>query len=152
MASANSPVFPIQSLVLMSLILFTFSLGFNVLVKWKNEKRLWPVSLDVAFGVAVTVAVPTMFFLNFEVPFWKAALVYALAFASSGPVMIVGNVHRDVKDNHKARKLGNTARKVRDHVCMDLNKMADEIVNEGVAVEKVVHRLHQASGSLRSLE
>lgn len=143
---AFPPVFPLVSCVL---ALNLFGWGFNALVAWVNRKRAWPVSFSVVIGVLVTLAVPTVTFLNRTLTMWQAGLVFLACFAGSGIPMVFGNVRRQT--SHKTRRLGNHAARVRDDVVMDLNRMADEIVNGGVAVEKVIHRLHQAAGSLKSL-
>jgi hypothetical protein len=140
------PVFPLVSCLL---ALFLFGWGFNALVAWVNKKRAWPVSFSVAIGVAVTLLVPTAAFLHQSLTMWQAGLVYLASFAASGSPMIFGNVRRQT--SHKTRRLGNHAARVRDDIVMDLNAMMDEIVNGGVAVEKVIYRLHQAIGSLKSL-
>lgn len=148
----NSAPFPLLSLVTMCLVLFVFGLVFNQFVAWANKRRLMPVSMQVVIGVGMTLAVPTAFFLQVEAPFWKAALTYVLAFASSGIPMVYGNVRRHTsKDHKKVRRLGNHAAKVRDEVVMDLKATIVKIVAKEAEVVDVVHTLHQVIGSLKSL-
>ena len=145
------PFPPVLPLVACVLFLNLFGWGFNALVAWVNQKRAWPVSFSVVIGVLVTLAVPTVTFLNRTMTMWQAGLVYLVCFAASGVPMVVGNVHRQTSKSHKTRRLGNHAAQVRDDVVMNIESMMNEIVNGGVAVEKVIHRLHQAAGSLKSL-
>lgn len=145
---AFPPVFP---LLFDLALLVCFGFGFNALVAWVNRKRAWPVSFSVVIGVAVTLLVPTATFLHTRLAMWQAGLVYLVCFAASGIPMIFGNVQRQTNKSHKARRLGNHAARVRDDVVMNIESMMNEIVNGGVAVEKVIHRLHQAVGSLKSL-
>jgi hypothetical protein len=142
------PVFP---LLFCLSFLALFGVGFNAFVGWVNKRRIWPVSFSVVIGVAVTLLVPTVVFGSKQLFVWQSALVYLIGFVASGVPMIAGNVLRETNGTHKVRRLGNHATKVRDEVVFDLNAMMDEIVNGGVAVEKVLWRLHQAIGSLKSL-
>lgn len=41
--------------------------------------------------------------------------------------------------------------RIRDDVVMDINKMLDEVVNEGVTLALVVHRWHKIIGRLKSM-
>lgn len=143
---AFPPVFP---LLFDLALLVCFGFGFNALVAWVNRKRAWPVSFSVVIGVAVTLLVPTATFLHTRLAMWQAGLVYLVCFAASGIPMIFGNVQRQT--SHKTRRLGNHAAKVRDSVVMDLSAAIEKIVRKEAEVVEVVHVLHQAIGSLKSL-
>lgn len=142
------PVFP---LLLCLTVLFLFGIGFNALVAWVNYRRAWPVSFSVVIGVSVTVIVPTLFFWKHELAFWQSSVLYFLCFVASGSPMIFGNVQRQTAKSHKTRKLGNHAAQVRDAVVMDLKAEIEKIVRKEAEVAEVVHTLHQAIGSLKSL-
>jgi len=142
------PAFP---LLLCLAVLLIFGFGFNKLVEWVNSRRAWPVSFSVVIGVAVTIAVPTLFFWNYELHFWQASTVCLFSFIASGSPMIFGNVLRETQKSHKRRRLPTSAMIVRDDVVMELKMTIDKIVEKEAEVVEVVHTLHEVIGSLKSL-
>jgi len=141
--------FPLIFLVL--LVEFIFGLGFNKIVEWAHRHNLWHVSVSVIFGVAGTLIIPSVALLSVCMPFWQASLIFGACFIASGIPMIAGGTQRTVKENHHRRPLPNHAMRIRDDAVMEISKMLDEVVNEGVTLALVVHRWHKIIGRLKSM-
>lgn len=141
--------FPLLFLVL--LVEFIFGLGYNKLVEWAHQHNLWHVSVSVVFGVAGTLIIPSVALLSVCMPFWQASLIFGACFIASGIPMIAGGTQRTVKESHHRRPLPNYAMRIRDDVVMEISKMLDEVVNEGVTLALVVHRWHKIIGRLKSM-
>ena len=141
--------FPLLFLVL--LVEFIFGLGYNKIVEWAHRHNLWHVSVSVVFGVAGTLVIPSVALLSVCMPFWQVSLIFGACFIASGIPMIAGGTRRTVKESHHRRPLPNYVMRIRDDVVMDINKMLDEVVNEGVTLALVVHRWHKIIGRLKSM-
>ena len=141
----------IPLLFLILLVELLFGIGFNKLVEWAHQHNLWHVSVSVVFGVAGTLVIPSVAFLSVSVPFWQVSLIFGACFVASGIPMIAGGTQRTVKESHHRRPLPNYAMRIRDDVVMEISKMLDEMVNEGVTLALVVHRWHKIIGRLKSM-
>lgn len=140
------PAFP-PDFPLVVVLEFLYGLGYNQLVRWVHAKKLWHVSTSVMFGVAGTIIIP----LLFDQDLWNFAILYFVCFMASGVPMVWGSLARSGRKSHKRRRLPNYVMTVRDDVVMELNVMADEIVNEKTRAVDVVHRIHKLIGTLKSL-
>lgn len=149
MTPTFSALFPQAFPVLILELLF--GIGFNELVKWAQEHKLWHVSISVVAGVAGTLIIPIFFMHKSTMELWQVTLFYFLCFTASGVPMIVGSTRKTVNDNHRRRPLPNAAIKVRDEAVMNISAILDQIANGGVEVVKVVHELHEIKGKLKSL-
>ena len=142
-----------------------FGFIFNLLVEWVNEHKVWDVSISVVIGVLVTVLIPGVIFFLKTMAFWEFSTILLVCFAGSGLPMIIGSAQRHArleleKKNKKARPLGNSNAKVRDHVVMELVSLANDIaaaagVNDLAELLRLVtgwvHRLHVAVRFLKSM-
>ena len=147
--AAHSLDFPLIFLVL--LVELLFGLGFNKLVEWAHQHKLWHVSVSVVFGVAGTLVIPSVALLSDSMPFWHASLIFGACFVASGIPMIAGGTRRTVKESHSRRPLPNHAMRVRDEAVMQIKAILDKIVNGGVEVVKVVNDLHEIVGKLKGM-
>jgi hypothetical protein len=135
-----------------------FGVGYNLLVDWAHENRIWHVSVSVVIGVAVTVLIPTAAWYRADMPFWMAGALFLACFGSSGIWMVIGSTRRSVAKSHKRQGLPRSAAKTRDVIVMDVSALAGEIADRAKAGKLVagdlphyVHQLHQVVGALKSM-
>jgi len=148
--------------ILLTLVVeILFGVGFNALVAWAHENKLWHVSVSVAIGVAGTIIVPAVMWFGVKVTFWQAGLLLLVCFIGSGVPMIVGSTRRSVqerKDQKKRRPWPNAALQAKDAAVMELSRLAHEIAEDAkegkIAVLDLpdyVNRLHGVIGTLKSV-
>lgn len=148
-------------IVLVLVIEILFGVGFNALVAWAHNNRLWHVSVSVAVGVAGTITIPAVMWFGVKVTFWQAGLILLVCFIGSGVPMIVGSTRRSVqerKDQKKRRPWPNAALQAKDAAVMELSSLAREIAEDAkegkIAVLDLpdyVNRLHGVIGTLKSV-
>lgn len=148
-------------IVLVLVIEILFGVGFNALVAWAHNNRLWHVSVSVAVGVAGTIIIPAVMWFGVKVTFWQAGLILLVCFIGSGVPMIVGSTRRSVqerKDQKKRRPWPNAALQAKDAAVMELSSLAREIAEDAkegkIAVLDLpdyVNRLHGVIGTLKSV-
>lgn len=155
----NADINPMK-VVLVLMTEFVFGLGYNVLVAWAHEHRLFHVSVSVSLGVAGTLLIACAAWAISEMYFWQAGVLLVGCFVASGTPMITGSLRRTVsaKDNKKRRPLPNSAMRVRDDAVMELAAMAHEIAKQVKDDELTVrdlpdfvNRIHGVIGMLKSV-
>ena len=146
----NPPIPPaeIAAVVLGELL---FGIGFNRLVAWAHDKKLWPVAFSVVVGVAVTVGAPALIWHDVALNFMDAALLQTACFAASGAPMVIGSVQRTAEASHKRRPWPTAAAAARDAAVMDLNLLADRVAEQQIENVQVVNNLHRIIGTLKSV-
>ena len=139
---------------------FIFGWLYDALISWAESQEIYEpyVSFSVVLGVLVTIAIPTGLWWARPYFGWQWAILLVIAFIGSGAMMIVGSLQRNAKNSHKRRPWPTAARHARDDVVMDLSAMASEATLSAergeitpALIVRMVHRLHQAIGILKSV-
>lgn len=137
-----------------------FGIGYNKLVEYAHQHRLWDVSISVTIGVTVTLIIPVAAWYALDLAVWQTALLFVGCFVFSGSPMIVGSLRRTVAESqtHKARPWPTRAAQARDDAIMSLTTLAEEISDMTRAgkltlqhLPDVVNKLHRIIGTLKSV-
>lgn len=149
-----------ETIALVLLLEIVCGLGYNALIAWAHEHRLWHVSISVAVGVMGTLLIPSLAWFNVQMHLWQAGILLAACFTASGIPMMAGSLRRKTaeRDQKKRRPLGNAAIRIRDEAVMELSAIAHEIA-EQVREDRLtirdlpalINRLHGLIGMLKSV-
>lgn len=156
----NSPFPPFEQIAAVYLVECLFGIGFNRMVAWAHEHKLWDVSISVVIGVLATLLVPTAAWPTLELRTWQIALLLLGCFAASGAPMMIGSTRRTVaeRESHHRRPWPTAAAQARDDAVMALTTLAEEIAEMTRAdkinvrhLPDIVNRLHRIIGTLKSV-
>jgi hypothetical protein len=149
-STPDNPAFPLL-IPIVILVELLFGLGFNVLVDWAHQHKIWHVSVSVSLGVAGTLIIATLGFWRFALPFWAAMLILTACFVASGLPMVIGSTRRAIKTSHQRRPLPNAAMRIRDDLVMDVNAKIEQIIAKQMDIAELVHVMHKWIGALKSM-